>query len=171
MCKVLAVGDDELSVGNDDDGDLIGGCRAHVHPGESRGCAMVVWLVCHTHTTRGAGSRYPGRLGFLGTARARKLCNSSFGGYICVLLVKTISMIYICYIKYGENGATCVLTVGHDELNMGHDEDVSSEAAEGWCTRVRPCGWSWTCHVARRVSRLVGSGLLKGAQELRCQEI
>ena len=80
-------------------------------------------------------------------------------------------MIYICYIKYGENGATCVLTVEHDELNVGDDEDASSEAAEGWCTRGRSRGWSWTCPVARRVSRLAGSGLPRGAQELRYQEI
>ena len=31
------------------------------------------------------------------------------------LLIKTNSMIYICYIKYGVNLA-CVLTVGDDEL-------------------------------------------------------
>ena len=31
------------------------------------------------------------------------------------LLIKTNSMIYICYIKYGANLA-CVLTVGDDEL-------------------------------------------------------
>ena len=37
-------------------------------------------------------------------------------------------MIYICYIKYG--GKTYVLTVRHDELGVGDDnDDMSSEAA------------------------------------------
>ena len=76
--------------------------------GESHGCAQ---LVCHT--TRSRQKPAPGiRIGWdswEGTACAKKLCNSNFGGCICVLLIKTISMIYICYIKYRENGATCSL--------------------------------------------------------------
>jgi hypothetical protein len=32
---------------------------------------------------------------------AEKLCNINFNGHIHILLVKAISMIYICYIKYG----------------------------------------------------------------------
>ena len=76
--------------------------------GESHGCAR---LVCHT--TRSRREPAPGiRTGWdswEGTACAKKLRNSNFGGYICVLLIKTISMIYICYIKYRENGATCSL--------------------------------------------------------------
>ena len=47
--------------------------------------------------------------------------------HICVLLVKEISIIYICYIKYRMNAA-CVLAVGDDELGMG-DDDASLEAA------------------------------------------
>ncbi len=61
--------------------------------------------------------------------------------HICVLLVKAISMIYICYIKYIINAA-CVLAVGDDELGVGDDDDMSSEAAEGRGTRARPVGFS-----------------------------
>src|SRR5258708_19992102 len=50
--------------------------------------------------------------------------------HICVLLVKAISMIYICYIKYIINAA-CVLAVGDDELGVGDDNDASSEVAGG----------------------------------------
>jgi len=41
------------------------------------------------------------------TARAKKLCNTNFYCYIRVLLVKTVLMIYICYIKYRECGNMC----------------------------------------------------------------
>ena len=40
-------------------------------------------------------------------------------------------MIYICYIIYWDNVATCVLAVGDDELAVGDDDDTSSEVAEG----------------------------------------
>ena len=40
-------------------------------------------------------------------------------------------MIYICYIIYWDNVATCVLAVGDDELAVGDDDDASSEVARG----------------------------------------
>src|SRR5260221_2698148 len=53
----------------------------------------------------------------------------NFYCHICVLLVKAISMIYICYIKYRMNAA-CVLAVGDNELGVRDDEDMLLEAAE-----------------------------------------
>ena len=44
--------------------------------------------------------------GFLGT-HAKKLCNIIFYHHVCVLLVKAIPMIYICYIKQGRNVVIC----------------------------------------------------------------
>jgi len=40
-------------------------------------------------------------------------------------------MIYICYIIYWDNVATCVLAVGDDELTVGDNDDTLSEVAEG----------------------------------------
>ena len=61
-------------------------------------------------------------------ARGIKVDNEDFYGHIQVLLIKANSVIYICYIKYG--GKTYVLTVRHDELGVGDDnDDMSSEAA------------------------------------------
>ena len=40
-------------------------------------------------------------------------------------------MIYICYIIYWDNVATCVLAVGDNKLTVGDDNDTSSEVAEG----------------------------------------
>src|SRR5260221_153959 len=61
--------------------------------------------------------------------------------------------------------------------DMGDDEDTSSEVAEGRGTRARTgrsCGWSWTCHVAWRVSRLAGPSFREGPGTCwgcACQEI
>ena len=63
------------------------------------------------------GSGFPGSWVFLGTARATKLHNHIFHGHICVLLINTNSMIYICCIKHKGMAETCVLTVRDDELN------------------------------------------------------
>ena len=38
-----------------------------------------------------------------------------------------------------------MLAVGHDELSVGDNEDVSSEAAEGWCTRWGTVGNHVVC--------------------------
>src|SRR5260221_12014763 len=49
--------------------------------------------------------------------------------------------------------------------DMGDDEDASSEVAEGCgtCARTgRSRGWSWTCHVACRVSRLASASFREG---------
>ncbi len=87
---MLAVGDDELSVG-----DVVGS--------EDTGSHVDEWVP----TPRDTGEPAPGvqRWGSLGTARAMKLNNPTFYGYFRVLLIKTNSMIYICYIKYGEKHA------------------------------------------------------------------
>jgi hypothetical protein len=56
--------------------------------------------------------------------------------YICILLIKTNSMIYICYIFCEGGVEICVLTVRdneHDSENgVGDNEVMSSEVAEGW---------------------------------------
>ena len=67
----------------------------------------------------------------LWAARAIKFNNSTFCGYIWVLLIKTILIIYICYIKYCGNAEICMLVVGSDELIVGDDNDASPEVAKG----------------------------------------
>ncbi len=51
-------------------------------------------------------------------------------------------MIYICYIIYCNNVATCVLVVRDDELGVKDDDDMSSEVAEGRARAERSCGWA-----------------------------
>jgi hypothetical protein len=80
-------------------------------------------LVCSSHgTQRGESARVSGKLR---TARGMKLNNTTFYGYIRVLLIKTNSMIYICYTKYGGNADICVLAVVDDELSVGDDDTLS----------------------------------------------
>ena len=129
----------------------------------SRGWAVVV--LCDTASQL----QYPRQVGLLQTARAKMLCNSNFYGYICVLLVKTISMIYICCIKYWENNITYVLAVGHNELIVGDNKDAHRRLLRDGARvggRERSRGGSWTCHVAGQLSQLAGSGSPRGAQEL-----
>ena len=82
----------------------------------------------------------------------------NFYCHICVLLVKAISMIYICYIKYIMNAA-CVFAVGDNELGVGDDEDASSEAAEGHGRRrgrvVGGCRGTWHTHEDWKITWLV----------------
>ena len=54
--------------------------------------------------------------------------------YICILLIKTNPMIYICCTKHKGKGVVCVLTVGDNELNIGEWGRVI-ELAEGRDTR------------------------------------
>jgi hypothetical protein len=54
-----------------------------------------------------------------------------FNGHICILLVKTNSVIYICHKKHGRKGVKCVLAVRDNKLNVGGIKDMSSEVAEG----------------------------------------
>ena len=134
---VLAVRDDELDVGNDELGvgdDEDTSSEAAEGRG-TRGRTLKV-VVPTRHGEPAPGVRAAGDS--LGTACAIKFNNYTFYGYIRILLIKTNSMIYICYIKYGGNGGKCVIAVGDDELDVGNnelgvgdDEDASSEAAEG----------------------------------------
>ena len=79
-----------------------------------------------------------------------KFDNTTFYGYIRVLLIKTNSMVYICYIKYGGNADICVLAVGDDELSMG----TSWGTAESGESR----GWVLVCssHARNAMSRRLG---------------
>ena len=65
--------------------------------------------------TRRAGSGLP-VVQISGTARGKRFSNPACYDHIRVLLIKTNSMIYICYIKYGGKIETCELGVGDDEL-------------------------------------------------------
>ena len=87
---MLAAGHDELIMGDDED--------AHRRLPRDGARAGGYGSSCLRDTTQLAGSGIPGKWDSW-TARAKMLCNSNFYGYICVLLVKTISMIYIYYIK------------------------------------------------------------------------
>jgi hypothetical protein len=94
----------------------------------------VCWVIVPTNTV--SRLRMSGKLG-LGPARAIKFNNTTFCGYIRVLLIKTNSTIYICYIKYGGNADICVLAVGDDELSVGDDDALSRRlpkdgARVGW---------------------------------------
>src|SRR5216684_6889470 len=71
----------------------------------------------HVDALGRTGSGFLGSWAFLGTACATKLRNHIFHGHICVLLINTNSMIYICCIKYKGMVETCMLTVKDDELD------------------------------------------------------
>ena len=126
---MLAVGDDELGVGDDEDASCCRGARVG-------GTTVITWMgvvVLPTRATRRAGSvcHLSGQgWGFLGDARAKRFRNTYFYYHIRVLLVKTNRMTYICCIKYG--GITCVLAVGDDELDIAHTHTKlrQSEVAE-----------------------------------------
>jgi hypothetical protein len=64
--------------------------------------------------------------------------------YICILLIKTNSMIYICYIFCKGGVEICVLIVSdneHDsEHDVGDDEVASSDVAEGGGQRGKDRG-------------------------------
>ena len=93
LTYVLAVRDDELYVGDNE--------RKHMH---GFGCPTQRNMASPLRVSGQAG----GNAGDLWeTECAKKLCNTNFYCYICVLLVKTILMIYICYIKYRECGNMC----------------------------------------------------------------
>jgi hypothetical protein len=49
-------------------------------------------------------------------------------------------MVYICYIIYWDSVATCVLTVGDNELAVEDDDNMSSEVAKGGAYAGRPRG-------------------------------
>ena len=86
---VLAVGDDELSMGF-----VVGSCRGTGHGEdfkESRGW-MLGWFPRNTASQLWVSKQ------LVGVARAIKFNNTNFYGYIRDLLIKTNSMIYICYI-------------------------------------------------------------------------
>jgi len=51
-------------------------------------------------------------------------------------------MIYICYIIYCDNVATCMLIVRDDELSVKDNDDASSEVAEGRARAGRSRGWA-----------------------------
>ncbi len=71
----------------------------------------------HVDALRRTSSRFLGSWVFLGTTCATKLRNHVFYGHICVLLINTNSMIYICCIKHKGMAETCVLAVRDDELD------------------------------------------------------
>ena len=76
-----------------------------------------------------AGSEYPGTAG---KTHANNFINYMFYVHICILLVKTISMICICCKKHGRKGLVCVLTVGDNELDVGGNK-VTSFSSFGGC--------------------------------------
>ena len=88
---MLTARHDELGVGGDEDA-------------SSEAADMRTWEGggCGSHASQLAGPRVSDQLGIPGTARAKNVCNTTFYGYFHVLLVKINSVIYICYIKYGE---------------------------------------------------------------------
>jgi hypothetical protein len=73
---------------------------------------------------------------FRGRDNSKNLIIFIYNCYICILLIKTNSIIYICYIFCKEGVEICVLTVRdneHDSENgVGDNEDMSLEVAEGW---------------------------------------
>src|SRR5260221_1275606 len=69
---------------------------------------------------------------------AMKFNYTAFYGYIRDLLIRTNSMVHICYVKYGGNAEIFVLAVRDDELSLGDNKDTSSEDAEGQGTRGTP---------------------------------
>ena len=68
----------------------------------------------------------------LGAARIIKFDNPTFYGYIQILLIKTNSIIYICYIKHDRNVEICVLAVRDDELGVGDNKDMSWALGVMW---------------------------------------
>jgi hypothetical protein len=106
---VLAVGDDELSHGDNEE-------RGHSSEAAEGACMKShvdgCWFVVPTHAPNHEAAP-------AGAARATKFDNTTFYGYIQILLIKTNLMIYICYMKCGGNADICVLAVGDDELSMG----------------------------------------------------
>src|SRR5260221_1484187 len=98
-------------------GPVIGGCRGTGHTWEdSKSHVDGCWVAVPTTSNGGPG---PG----VRALGAIKFNNTNFYGYIRDLLIKTNSMIYICYIYYGGNAA-CVLAVRDDELSMGDNEEA-----------------------------------------------
>ena len=91
--------------------------------------------------------------------RANNLINHVFYTYIRILLINTISVIYICCIKHEDGAAICVLAVRDSELDVGDSEVVSSEVA-GAETCAGSDGKTRGHHVDRRgkVNRRAGSG-------------
>ena len=47
-----------------------------------------------------------------------KFHSFNFHRYICILLIITNPIIYICYIKYWNNVVICMLAVGDDKLGV-----------------------------------------------------
>src|SRR5260221_14717501 len=60
---------------------------------------------------------------------------SIYNCYICILLIKTNSMIYICHIFYGGEVEICMLTISNSEHDMGDtvkdNKDTLLDVAEG----------------------------------------
>ena len=60
---------------------------------------------------------------------------SIYNCYICILLIKTNLMIYICHIFYGGEVKICMLTISDSEHDMGDtmrdNKDALSDVAEG----------------------------------------
>ncbi len=61
--------------------------------------------------------------------------------YICILLIKTNSMIYICHIFYGREVEICMLTISNSEHDMGNtvkdNKDTLLDVAKGGIV------WEW----------------------------
>jgi hypothetical protein len=128
---VLAVRDNELDVGDSE--------VASSEVAEGRACAgrreEVTWMTRWSNPAsrlRVSGKNWG--------AHANNLRNHVFNGYIRILLIKTISTMYICCKKHGGKGVVCVLAVRDDELNVGGIEDASSGLAEGRDTRGKALG-------------------------------
>jgi hypothetical protein len=109
---VLAVGDGELTVGDNDDASSGVAEVRHVQEAQK-----LTWTTqWHDPASRfqASGKGW----GFLQAVSVNKVCNFNFHRYIRILLIITNPMIYICYIKYWNNVVICVLTVGDDELGV-----------------------------------------------------
>jgi hypothetical protein len=122
---VLTVGDNELGVGDDEDAssEAAEGCGTHARMLRDHMVDWASWL---------AGPRFLRGAQALSVAvGAKKFHKCICHHHIRVLLRKTNPMIYICYIKYGGNGVTCVLAVGDDELDMGDNGGALLEVAGG----------------------------------------
>ena len=118
---MLAVGDNELNVGDNDDALL-----------------------------RLAGSRLPRVLG-IARAQVPRMFIFVFVIAIFVFYSKKqIQGYIICYNKYGIKVATSVLAVGDNELDVGDDNDASLETAEGLAHAggLREITWLIHCRAA-----------------------
>ena len=71
----------------------------------------------------------------------KNLIISIYKWHICILLIKTNSMIYICYIFCGGEVEICMLTVRDSEHDIGDtvgdNEDALSDVAEGGTAREK----------------------------------